>query len=84
MQKPTEPDNLKYSMDGPFNDPVVRCDSCQKIILLEHLRKNGRCSNCGSIRVKNLQVFNGDELKQMEEWNVDPDFIKQFQEATNA
>ena len=71
--------NQKYSDDGPFNDPVVRCDGCAKIVLQDTLRKMGMCPNCGKRRVNKVSVFNEDELNQMIEWGVDPDFFAIFE-----
>ena len=31
----------RYSKDAPFSDPVVRCDACGKLILVEKLKKLG-------------------------------------------
>ncbi len=38
----------KYSRDGDFTDPVVRCDSCSKITLTKELKRLGCCPNCGN------------------------------------
>lgn len=74
---------MKYSKDGPFSDPVVRCDSCAKIILTKQLKELGSCV-CGNRKVRNLLVYNEDELKQMREWGVDEDFIALFGEHRGA
>jgi predicted RNA-binding Zn-ribbon protein involved in translation (DUF1610 family) len=71
----------KYHKDAPFADPVVRCDSCNKIVLAADLRKAGRCPHCGNRKVRNLQVFNEAEQAQMKEWGVDPAFLAQFEAA---
>lgn len=71
--------NKKYSDDGPFNDPVVRCDGCSKIILKEKIGEIGMCPNCGHRRVNKLRVFNEEELNQMIEWGVDPDYFAIFE-----
>lgn len=70
---------MKYSKDGPFTDPVVRCDSCAKIILTAQLKSLGSCV-CGNRKVRNLLVYNDAELAQMREWGVDEDFIALFDE----
>ena len=69
----------KYDPKGPFNDPVVRCDACQKLLLRAGLTKIGCCEHCGNRRVRNLTVFNEKELEQMKAWNVDPEFIALFE-----
>ena len=67
----------KYDKDAPFNDPVVRCDSCNKIIRLETLKDLGMCS-CGNRKIRNLQTFSKEEEAQMLEWGVDPAFLALF------
>ena len=66
-------------VNGDFKDPVVRCDSCQKLLLVTDLHKTGCCRHCGNRRVRNLTVFNDDERKQMEAWKIDPEFIALFE-----
>jgi len=63
---------------GPFADPVVRCDSCQKILRLGEVKKIGKCKFCGNRRVRTVQVLNSREMKLLKEWGVDPEFIKLF------
>lgn len=77
-QKPE--DAPKYSRDAPFEDPVVRCDSCQTLLLCTELRKLGRCAKCGGHKVRNVFSFSEGEWKIMkEEWQVDPEFLKLFE-----
>lgn len=59
-------------------DPVLRCDSCNKLVLLERLTKFGCCEHCGNKRVKALQIFNSEEADQMREWGLD-DFLKEWE-----
>lgn len=67
-----------YESDGPFQDPVVRCDSCQRIILVTKLREMGNCI-CGARKVRNLKGYNEKEEALMKEWEVDPNFLKLFE-----
>ena len=69
----------KYDKDSAFADPVLRCDSCSAIVLAQDLRDKGCCLKCGNRKVRNLQVFNEEEHKQMLAWNIDPEFIGQFE-----
>lgn len=69
---------MQYSKDGAFNDPVVRCDSCQKILMVAKLKEMGACI-CGSRKVKNLRGYNDVEEAQMKDWGVDPDFLALFE-----
>lgn len=71
-----------YGKDAAFSDPVVRCDSCSKIIRVETLKKLGMCE-CGNRKIRNLQAFTPEEGKQMEEWGVDPDFLALFKAVDN-
>jgi len=73
---------VRYSKDAPFTDPVVRCDSCNKIIRTETLRKLGMCE-CGNRKIRNLQTYTQDEGKKMAEWGIDPKFLELFQAVGN-
>jgi hypothetical protein len=69
---------MRYSKDGPFIDPVVRCDSCNKIILMERLHKTGLCE-CGNRKVRAMLAFNLREyLKMRFWWKIDPEYLKTF------
>lgn len=68
-----------YGKDDPFRDPVLRCDSCSTIIFVEDLKEHGMCLKCGNRKVRNLQTFNDEELAQMKDRNIDPEFIKLFE-----
>ena len=69
----------KYSKDGPFNDPVLRCDSCGKLLFKEDVLKVGSCIDCGSRKVRNVQTLKPEEIADMEHRAVDPDFIDLFE-----
>ena len=69
----------KYGDSPGFCDPVVRCTECSKIILTEKLKVTGFCPHCGCRKVRNLQVFNTEEKRQMEQWDVDPNFLALFE-----
>ncbi len=61
----------------PFDDPVLRCDSCNKLIKRKTLHTIGACSHCGNKRIRNVTLFNGEEKAQMEEWGFH-DFVNEF------
>ena len=71
----------KYSHDGEFSEPLVRCDSCSKLIFTKELAENGMCT-CGNMRVRNVRTLriddDVDEWKQIQEWvkegKLDPDW----------
>lgn len=67
-----------YESDAPFHDPVVRCDSCQRILMVSKLREMGGCI-CGSRKVRNLKGFDDKEQALMIEWEIDPAFLALFE-----
>ena len=67
---------------GEFNDPVLRCDSCQALVKRLTLHKIGSCDKCGNKRVRNLTVFNEVEKAEMEKWGYH-DFVKQYEVVPN-
>lgn len=73
---------MNYGKDGDFNDPVVRCDSCQKLLRMERLRDRGKCT-CGARKVRNVQSFTAEERGKMDGWGIDPAFIALFQESSD-
>lgn len=75
--------NSMYGKDAPFHDPVVRCDSCNKIIRTSTLRQLGMCE-CGNRKIRNLQTFTSEERTTMEGWGIDPEFFAQFQAVDNG
>lgn len=70
---------MKYSKDGPFLEPVVRCDSCAKLCLVEDLKKIGCCPHCSNTRVRNVRTISDIEIAEMKKLNVDPDWIDLFE-----
>lgn len=62
----------------PTVDPVLRCDSCNKLVKLETLHNLGCCDSCGNKRVRNVTVLSPVEREQVEEWRFD-DFLAQFE-----
>jgi len=76
----------KYSKDGPFNDPVVRCDACQILLLMAELKKTGQCSKCSNTRVRNLRgTLTEQDCQTLLDWKaegkIDPDFVALFIEV---
>lgn len=68
----------KYSDDGPFSDPVVRCDKCHKILKTDDIKNLGMCLHCGHRKVKKVSIFNEDELITIKSWDIDPDWVSLF------
>ena len=74
----------KYDKDAPFADPVVRCDSCNRLILTDQLHKNGLCI-CGNKKVRAVLSFNFREyLKMRFWWRIDPEYLKTFGRLPDA
>ena len=71
----------KYSKDAPFEDPIIRCDSCQAIFLREKIHKFGCCPECGNRRVRNVLVMKPDEFRKVKEMGIDPEFLALFEEV---
>lgn len=73
---------MKYDKDSPFEDPVVRCDSCAKLMLMEKLHKNGVC-DCGNRKVRTMLTFSFLEYLIMRFWwRIDPEYLKMFGRST--
>ena len=66
-----------------MSDPVLRCDSCNKVVKRTSLHKLGACPECGNKRVRSLDVFNEDERDQITAWGFS-DFLKEFEEVADA
>jgi predicted RNA-binding Zn-ribbon protein involved in translation (DUF1610 family) len=74
----------KYAEDGPFMDPVVRCDSCQALCMVGALRKHGMCPQCGNARVRKVRTISDVEIADMRGKGVDPDWIALFEPMEDA
>lgn len=70
-----------YSDDGPFGEPVVRCNECRKVLLVEKLLETGSCKHCGCRKVCKVKSLNDDDLPLIRLWDVDPAWLALFQEA---
>ena len=74
----------KYSKDGPFNEPVVRCDSCQALLLRLELHKEGMCKHCSNTRVRNIRAPSEGDMALVKTWaetgKIDSDWLQLFQE----
>jgi len=61
---------------GTFNDPVVRCVDCQRVVSRSEIHVFGMCPGCGTKRVKNVLLLTQDEMEVVEE--KFPDFALCF------
>lgn len=74
----------KYSDDGPFNDPIVICDSCgevEKTVIIKH---SGCCLNCGNRKFRNVLALNNRNWLKVQGMNLDPDFLALFEPANKG
>lgn len=75
----------KYAKDGPFAEPLVRCDSCQRLLFVQELREHGMCAHCGHTRVRNVRAMSDEDMAQAKEWvshgKLDSQWVELF-EAT--
>jgi hypothetical protein len=73
----------EYSKDAPFNDPVVRCDACQTLLLMAEVHQIGQCSRCSGTKVRNLRgTLTVPDCETLIAWRdagtIDPEFVKLF------
>jgi len=78
------PPSERYHKDGPFLEPVVRCDSCAKLCLVEQLKTVGCCPSCGNTRVRNVRTISDIEIADMKARGVDPEWIALFEPMGGA
>jgi len=73
----------KYSFDGPFKEPVVKCDSCQEILLRQRLQQTGKCPHCGNTRVRNVNNMTEADAAKAKKWAeeglLDADWLTLFE-----
>ena len=74
----------KYSDDGPFIDPVVRCTECSKIVYRTAIKKIGKCPHCGNRRVRKVSTLNEIEMKELQDKGIDKQFIALFGEVKDV
>ena len=83
-QDAIKPSVEKYSKDGPFSDPVVRCDGCHTLVQTKKLQSIGCCPKCGNTRVRNVKTISGEEWKELQDWGIDTDFLALFADAESG
>ena len=66
------------TVEDEFDDPVLRCDSCTKLVKRTTLHKLGACGKCGNKRIRNLNNMTGKEQKKIEKWGYS-EFLKKFE-----
>lgn len=73
----------KYSKDGDFKEPILKCESCNKVVLLTDLRKIGMCPFCGNTRVRNIRTMTEEDMTTVKRWieegKCDPEWLALFE-----
>ena len=75
-------DNLVEEKEG-FTDPVLRCDSCNKIVTKNVITKLGLCNHCGNKRFRAVDVISELELIQIKKLDGADDFLELFEEVND-
>jgi len=83
---------MDYSTDSKqFNDPILRCMDCNKLVHRLYISKHGGCNHCGNRRLKNVLAIKEDEMAgigsgeidfgiEQSEWHpIDADFLTLFE-----
>lgn len=84
---------IDYSLKSPtFNDPIVSCSSCQKLVHRLTIASEAGCNNCGHRRFQSVRIIKGEDMEAIkdgtydfsipkENWHpVDPDFLALWEE----
>ncbi|MDI6741627.1 MAG: hypothetical protein QMD11_02715 [Smithella sp.] len=58
----------KYGKDDEFREPVLKCESCNKVVLLAVLKKIGMCPLCGNTKVRNVRTMTDEDQVTVERW----------------
>jgi len=74
----------RYTKDGEFTDPVVRCCECSKIITRQAITAQGGCPYCGNRRVRNVLNLTGEEMTELKGKGIDDEFLGLFEAVANA
>ena len=64
-----------------FNEPVLRCDSCNKIVIKNAITTLGLCNHCGNKRFRSVDVISELELIQIKKLDGAEAFLELFKEV---
>lgn len=62
-----------------FDEPILRCDSCNKIVVMRTIRDLGLCNHCGNKRFRSVDVISELELMQIEKLDGADAFLELFE-----
>jgi len=64
------------------DDPVLRCDSCNRLVKRTTLHQLGACGKCGNKRVRNINNMTDKDRKKIKKWGFDK-FLEKFEAVPN-
>ena len=76
-----------------FNDPIVRCYSCSKLVHRAFIAVHAGCNHCGNKRFRNVTGMNDKEYNALKnatydfglkEYKIDPDNLNEWEEADSV
>ena len=76
---PEEKTPERYSKEAEFSDPMLRCDSCAKLVARLSLQELGCCPECGNRRMRNVLAMSESEMDGLINKSIDPAWLKLFQ-----
>ena len=70
---------------GLGHDSILRCGKCQKLLLMEDIKKNGQCHFCGSSKMNEVRVLNEVEKEEVEKMDFPykEEFLGEFAKNDN-
>ncbi len=80
----------KYDGDE-FQDPILRCDACNKLVHRKWIAHHAGCNHCGNRRFRNVRGMNeAEELNPLRagtydlglaDYEIDPEWFDLFEPA---
>ena len=73
-----------------FNDPIVRCVGCTKLVHRTWIAVKGGCNHCGNRRFQSISGMSEEEHTQLQEgsypfgikeYTIDPEFFNIFEQS---
>lgn len=73
-----------------FNDPIVRCDACNRIVHRVYISHRAGCNSCGNKRFRSLTGLSQEEFTALENgtydlglksYTIDPDYLSLFEDC---